>query len=147
MDPTHIVHADGHVGPITTLEQAKRAAFLGVWRGLQSQGFRRSTKERNDIVQCAYRGDDGLKCAAGWLIPDSEYTPNIEGCGAYFLDGFRFAAPLRGWLDNSGNPGTKLGAFISELQHVHDISSDAGGVESRLREFARNHGYPTPEPS
>lgn len=28
---------------------------------------------------CAYRGDGGAKCAAGWLIPYDKYTPDMEG--------------------------------------------------------------------
>jgi hypothetical protein len=28
---------------------------------------------------CAYRGDNGMKCAAGILIPDAEYNPTMEG--------------------------------------------------------------------
>ena len=28
---------------------------------------------------CAYRGEEGLKCAAGCLIGDDEYDPSLEG--------------------------------------------------------------------
>lgn len=28
--------------------------------------------------KCAYRGDNGLMCAFGCLIPDSEYSPDME---------------------------------------------------------------------
>ena len=31
--------------------------------------------------QCAYRGDDGRKCAIGVAIPDSVYDPSVEGWG------------------------------------------------------------------
>ena len=30
---------------------------------------------------CAYRGVDGLKCAAGIFIPDEQYSPLLEGRG------------------------------------------------------------------
>lgn len=30
-------------------------------------------------LSCRYRTPDGLKCAAGCLIPDSEYSPSFEG--------------------------------------------------------------------
>lgn len=32
-----------------------------------------------DKTSCAYRGDGGCKCAAGWLIPDEDYIPFMEG--------------------------------------------------------------------
>lgn len=32
--------------------------------------------------KCAYRGDDGLKCAAGCLIPDAKYDVTFEGKSA-----------------------------------------------------------------
>ncbi len=35
---------------------------------------------------CAYRGPNGLKCAAGWLIPDEEYTPEMEEWGGIAQD-------------------------------------------------------------
>lgn len=28
---------------------------------------------------CQYRGKDGTKCAAGWLIPDEIYVKEMEG--------------------------------------------------------------------
>lgn len=34
-------------------------------------------------TSCAYRGDNGLRCAAGCLIPDSEYSKSIEGSTVY----------------------------------------------------------------
>lgn len=32
-----------------------------------------------DPATCAYRGQRGLKCAAGFLIPDDKYDPVMEG--------------------------------------------------------------------
>lgn len=34
---------------------------------------------RPTYPRCAYRGVYGLKCAAGCLIPDEEYSPEMEG--------------------------------------------------------------------
>ena len=31
------------------------------------------------MTSCGYRGVDGTKCAAGYLIPDEEYDPDLEG--------------------------------------------------------------------
>lgn len=34
---------------------------------------------RSARIMCAYRGDEGCKCAAGVLIPDNKYDPYMEG--------------------------------------------------------------------
>lgn len=41
----------------------------------------------NDPLEkiCQYRGEDGVKCAVGWLIPDEYYTPLMEGKGVLRL--------------------------------------------------------------
>lgn len=42
-------------------------------------------KERSFVIDdrgeelCAYRGDNGLKCAAGCLISNDEYNPIMDG--------------------------------------------------------------------
>jgi hypothetical protein len=33
----------------------------------------------SDSGSCSYRGTDGTKCAAGFLIPDDVYKPSMEG--------------------------------------------------------------------
>lgn len=43
---------------------------------LLKQG-RRSVNPKNDDA-CMYRGDNGLKCAAGFLIPDELYDRSLE---------------------------------------------------------------------
>jgi hypothetical protein len=49
-------------------------------------------KKSQGAGECLYRGPDGLKCAAGVLIPDEDYTPKMEGKPvselAYFRQGF-----------------------------------------------------------
>lgn len=56
---------------------------------------------------CLYRGSDGCKCAAGWLIPDEEYAENIEGKSVHGLSYFQSFV------------GLKL-TLISDLQRAHD---------------------------
>ncbi len=56
---------------------------------------------------CAYRSKDGLSCAAGCLIPDSEYHSNMEGrtiVGMEFFDN---------WPANTQQ-------MVSRMQGVHD---------------------------
>lgn len=56
---------------------------------------------------CAYRGPNGLKCAAGCLIADSEYNPSWEA---------------EGWnmLVARGEVPTAHKALIRDLQKIHD---------------------------
>lgn len=36
-------------------------------------------RSQDEIGWCMYRGPNGLKCAAGHLIPDDRYDPRMEG--------------------------------------------------------------------
>lgn len=60
---------------LNTLEQATaQEVFDQVARHLIIQG-----KQCRIGSECAYRGPDGLKCAAGCLIGDDEYQRDFEG--------------------------------------------------------------------
>jgi hypothetical protein len=59
---------------------------------------------------CAYRGDNGLKCAAGCLIGDDEYNNEL-------MEGFTWADMLDR-LD--AGISTKHNKLISKLQNIHD---------------------------
>ena len=61
---------------------------------------------------CAYRGDGGLKCAAGCLIADDEYDIKME---------------VNSWEDLVDSLSTVPVAhkeMIGDLQHVHDEAHD-----------------------
>lgn len=56
---------------------------------------------------CAYRGNDGLKCAAGCLIGDDEYDETMERKSwSYFA--------------SKGRVPEKHVVIITELQEIHD---------------------------
>lgn len=59
---------------------------------------------------CSYRGKDGLKCAAGCLMADSEYDPDWEGKSWFHLIEVGIAPEQNRYI-------------ISELQKVHDNAS------------------------
>jgi hypothetical protein len=74
---------------------------------------------------CAYRGDDGSKCAVGHLILDEYYLPSLEGAivafsGSQRSDQLNEALRLSG-VDTS-QPRVK--ALLQELQVCHDVSFD-----------------------
>lgn len=92
---------------------------------LLTQG-KRSAKERPHLTSqaCLYRGPDGLKCAVGCLIPDSEYSvsfddPDINTGVKHLLAAMpKFALALR----EGGVPtdDTRIVNMLLSLQHVHD---------------------------
>lgn len=51
--------------------------FTNILTHLRQQGRPAITE-----AQCAYRTPEGLKCGVGFLIPDKNYTPNLEGKSA-----------------------------------------------------------------
>ena len=57
----------------TLPERTAQEVFDWIVYNLRKQGDR--SMQGNG---CAYRGRDGLKCAAGWCIADDEYTPTLE---------------------------------------------------------------------
>ena len=84
---------------------------------LLEQGAK-SVKGGNDfkiINACALRGDNGMKCAIGWLIPDDVYTPDLE-----------VENPVLELIE-TGNYEKCFGEkfyekteILQELQHLHD---------------------------
>lgn len=79
--------------------------FNTVFAGLAGQGWQQSV---NSDGRCQYRGNDGMKCAAGHLIPDAEYDLYFEGSAVvgvpYFIRRYPEAARI----------------FIGKLQNMHD---------------------------
>ena len=91
--------------------------FDTVVSNLIAQGGRSIHKERYEHKSpCAYRGANGRKCAAGWLIPDELYRPDMEDDSATHI--FENSEEL---LDVIGRDGLddKL-ALIRRLQSIHD---------------------------
>jgi hypothetical protein len=67
---------------------------------------------------CAYRGEGGLRCAIGHIIPDELYNPNIEGEG---VGGTVLQSVLKEIIPSKyGVTYAGLGKFLGDLQDVHD---------------------------
>ena len=96
---------------------------------------------RDDTIEetkCQYRGEDGAKCAVGWLIPDDLYHPHMEG-----------KSVLRLFVDHpelQEEPTFKAWTsyLLCELQEMHDNAAvewhpgmDWGSImRANLTEFA-----------
>jgi hypothetical protein len=93
----------------------KQAVFTTVANHLLKQG-KRSVTEEAFIASCVYRGDDGLKCAIGVLIPDELYTPSMEGKQATVLiqtnPKLYAHLEIKNFFDDTN--------FLMELQQLHD---------------------------
>ena len=104
--------------------------FDTVYKGLREQGFKKSM----DGCGCAYRGADGRKCAAGFLIADEEYSSAMEGHNFKALNIFH----------NFGFSSEKA-RFVAELQSAHDDSRGPQNMRLRLEQRARNCNLTIPE--
>lgn len=107
------------------LPETAQEVFDKVYNHLMTQMMR-----CEDGITCLYRGDDGLKCAAGCLIPDEEYTMNMEE---------------KGWsqLVANGMAPPEHERLISDLQYIHDRKQPHQWREY-LSELAGNHGLTVP---
>lgn len=87
-----------------------------------------------DTGRCLYRGPNGTMCAAGALISDELYVPEIEGYGVWTLcddpldrhtdkfDGFVIPT----WMKEHAG-------LVSALQGVHDAESNWESTENMCR--------------
>lgn len=82
---------------------------------------------------CLYRSPDGLKCAAGILIPDEEYTKEMDVHGDWLI------------LVENELVENKFADEIAVLQEIHDygVSGEDNTCyddwKNKLTEFAQNN--------
>lgn len=118
---------------LATLKDATaQQVFDQVARHLLTQNERSNLEDRS---ACAYRGDGGLKCAAGCLIADSEYLHEMDHCGQ------------TSWgclIDKKVVPRDHRD-LITDLQWVHD-SRPATAWRRELRNVAVNYKLSTAVP-
>ena len=109
-----------------TLPKTLQEIFDIVAEHLMQQG-RRSDKDST----CRYRGPDGLKCAAGILISDEEYHPDMEE---------------RSWstLSFAGIAPREFRREIESLQIIHD-THHPGNWKEELRYFAEQNNLKMPK--
>lgn len=92
---------------------------------------------------CMYRAPHGLKCAIGALIPDAIYTPEFDGNGPIFADGWHVVTlinrhPIIKELFSGVDP-----ALLSALQDLHDQlpPSDWEDAFHKLAEDGAKRGW------
>lgn len=127
--------------------------FNTVWNGLLSQ-MRKSTK-LGDSLSCKYRGAEGRKCAAGFLIPDEEYIPEWDTvCTPSWgnrreeythSNSSEYAPMSEEAADKFLALQERIGyvTLVRELQGIHDSYFPADW-EEQLRLFAQRYGLTCP---
>lgn len=104
--------------------------------------LKQNAKSLNDDG-CAYRGDKGMMCAIGCLIPDDKYTPGIENISA-----FSAYEPGKDEVERQilhdilhevlGAESREDFDFLDDLQVIHDTAS-VGIWITELQQFADNN--------
>jgi hypothetical protein len=114
-----------------TLWRTKQSIFDQVAQHLLDQG----RKAYQSGVGCVYRTKEGLRCAAGCLIPDDLYDPRMDnrdqGGGSVRRSGLVQEALKKERIRDLG--------FVFQLQEIHDMSSPFRW-EERLRNLAESEG-------
>ena len=91
----------------------KQEIFDVVLKGIMSQG---GPSYDHDANSCAYRGENGRKCAAGWLMPDELFNPRFNML--IISDPEAFNMLPEDLRDFNTVP------FIRQLQNIHDESQE-----------------------
>lgn len=103
-------------------EATEQQIFDQVVAHLRKQGQRSLA---GSPQHCVYLNPYGLKCAAGCLIADEEYTPNMEG-------------DPWGNLVSKGKVPRDNQNFIIELQRIHD-GTEPPFWEDKFKELAHEY--------
>ena len=92
---------------------------------------------------CAYRGNNGMKCAAGCLIADELYTPAMEGHAVGHVNE-AYETPIHAAIEASLGYAPHQLPFdtwmmIRELQSLHDAFEPSFWLTA-LVDLAARHG-------
>lgn len=111
-----------------TLSTLKDATEQEVFYQVKDHLLRQKARSLGKDKLCKYRGENGLKCAAGCLIADEEYKPTFE---------------RKTWGELSKSRTYKIGnchaELINRLQHIHD-SGFLYDWEEELGQAAKEFG-------
>jgi hypothetical protein len=112
---------------MATTEQ-NQSDFDFVMKSMIEQGRPSLRVGPHGTKQCAYRGENGTKCAAGFFIPDELYSEDLEGKSLLADSVERLEC-----FDGKGL------SFLRTMQQAHDISSeDPKNFMEQFRNRMRN---------
>jgi hypothetical protein len=120
--------------------KSNQDAYDKVLKAIRKQKYIQSNDSKG---VCAYRGPDGLRCAAGHLIPNSLYRKEIEGKNIGSLKGIY--TKIAKYFENVE------GYLLTDLQMAHDfrLSSEGNslGWETKMKQIAKDYNLIYTEPS
>lgn len=105
-----------------TLATLPKATAQEVYSQVRNHLLTQKIQSMIEFHGCQYHGPDGLMCAAGCLVSNTEYLPEMEGKGWGYL------------VDRKMVPDAHH-ELISELQAIHDMR-DAASWEHCLNKLA-----------
>ena len=91
---------------IATIENLRECTAQDIFNTIAAHLLKQN-KASKEGLRTRYKNDQGLKCAAGCLIPDHLYNPKIEGLNWNYL------------VQRGTVPGDHF-LLIRALQHFHD---------------------------
>lgn len=112
-----------------------------IYTKVRTHLLKQNERATDEYGSCAYRGENGKKCAIGCLIPDDLYDYSFEGEGAselpqaiYDYLGVNYEEAIQKYSGDGGKDDGDLG-FLIGLQNIHDCF-DADEWEMCLGDFA-----------
>lgn len=107
-----------------------QGAFNRVTRHLLKQ--KKQSRSSSALGEfCAYRGDGGLKCAIGCLIPDTVYSVHMENTTVVVI--------------NENYPELGFGRIVNELHELQCIHDGHVPWRGNLRRFQKQYKLKWPE--
>ena len=111
---------------------------------LRAQGAASTqTDPQTGETECAYRGDNGCKCAAGHLIPDAMYDSSMErqSIAAILVNNPELKSTIE--ID------AEQIVLLRQLQVAHDrgLTKSTEAWERWMRGIAEEHGLTYTEPT
>lgn len=124
----------------------KQELFNRVYLGLAKQGFKQSGEtyssehEQEPRFACRYRGDEGMKCAVGFLLTDEAYSEVLEG-HAVSNDVVQEAVCTSLGIEELN---CTLYTLLQKLQQIHDYSASPEVMREDLHAYARRNNLSIP---
>jgi hypothetical protein len=118
---------------LTKVEFGREVTPQEVFDQAASVVLRQKRKAINSNMGCAYRGDESAMCGVGACIPDSFYSPSIEG---YQVGDIDLPVALHEHL-----------GLLVDIQNAHDEQAAGEGFVrdfyADMRKIAENRGLDT----
>jgi hypothetical protein len=127
------------------MQKTYQEVFDFVVERLLQQGKRAMRKSGGETL-CALRGEGNTKCAIGHLIPDEDYTAELEDFSTiHNIEGENsLSRGMRKVLEkNLGEITEEDAIFLHEFQFAHDVQEEGRSLRETMRLFAKAYNLDT----